>query len=80
MKWKNPPHGGNYKLVATRKHKTDIGLIVLCETKTSIQRRVYSWNSVPWLPDGGLKEYLLSLKDGIESGIYDVELLDEELK
>ncbi len=80
MKWEIPPHGGKYKLVATKKQKADIGLIVLCETETSIQRRVYSWNNVPNLYDEGLKEYLLSIKDGIEKGIYDVELLDDELK
>jgi len=75
MKWENPPHGGNYKLVATGKHKNDIGLIVLCP-----DRREYSWNNVPRLYDVELREYLLSLKEGIESGIYDVGLLDKELK
>ena len=75
MKWVNPPHGGKYKLVATRKHKNDIGLIVLCP-----DRRIYSWNNVPRLYNDELREYLMSLSERIESGIYDVGLLDEELK
>lgn len=75
MKWQNPPHGGNFKLVATRKYKNDIGLIVLCP-----DRREYSWRNVPRLYNDELRGYLLSLKSGIESGIYDVELLDEELQ
>jgi|GEM_PF-3624548 len=79
MKWVNPPHGGNYKLVATKKYKNDIGLIVLCETEQGLQRRTYGWNAVPWLPNSDLKSYLLSLKEGIESGIYDIALLDKEL-
>ncbi|MFD1362809.1 hypothetical protein [Lentibacillus salinarum] len=75
MKWKNPPHSGKYKLVATKKHTNDIGLIVL-----GPDRREYSWNSVSYLPDGELKDYLLSMKDDIESGAFDIELLDQELE
>ena len=75
MKWQIPPHGGKYKLVATRKHDTDIGLVVLCEGK----RREYSWNNVPRLYDDELRDYLLSMSEGIEEGIYDVALLDKEL-
>ena len=74
MKFKNPPHGGQYKLVATTKYKNDIGLIVLCP-----DRREYSWNNVSRLHNTELKEYLLSLAKGIEHGLYDVELLDQEL-
>lgn len=75
MKWQIPPHGGIYKLVATRKHKDDISLIVLYNG----QRREYSWNNVTNLKDKGLKGYLLSMSEGIMKGIYDVALLDEEL-
>ena len=75
MEWQIPPHGGMYKLVATRKLRDDIGLIVLCNG----QRREYSWRNVPKLKDKGLKDYLLSMSEGITKGIYDVALLDEEL-
>ncbi|MEK3906640.1 hypothetical protein [Oceanobacillus sp. FSL W7-1309] len=75
MEWQIPPHGGMYKLVATRKHKGDIGLIVLYNG----QRREYSWRNVPNLKDKELKSYLLSMSEGIKRGIYDVALLDEEL-
>ncbi|MCM3398209.1 hypothetical protein M3638_10275 [Oceanobacillus profundus] len=75
MKWQIPPHGEMYKLVATRKHKDDIGLIVLYNG----QRREYSWKNVPNLKDKELKDYLLSMSEGITKGIYDVALLDEEL-
>ena len=75
MEWQIPPHGGIYKLVATRKHNDDIGLIVLYNG----QRREYSWRNVSKLKDKGLKDYLLSMSEGITKGIYDVALLDEEL-
>lgn len=74
MKWKMPPHSGKYKLVATKKFQNDISLIVLCP-----DRRNYSWNNVPRLPDGELKNYLLSMKGDIEAGVFDLELLEEEL-
>lgn len=74
MEWKIPPRSGEYKLVATRKYKNDIGLVVLCP-----DRREYSWNNVPRLHNDELRNYLLSLAPGIEKGIYDIELLDMEL-
>ena len=74
MRYENPPHGGKYKLIATKKYKNDIGLIVLCP-----DRREYSWNNVPRLHNEELKRYLLSLSDGIQEGIYDIELLEKEL-
>ncbi|MBP1950049.1 hypothetical protein [Virgibacillus litoralis] len=74
MKWENPPHGGEYKLVATKKFKNDIGLVVLCP-----DRREYSWRNVPDLHNEELKKYLLSLREGIEKGVYDLELLNKEL-
>ncbi|WP_404456949.1 hypothetical protein LG329_19415 (plasmid) [Virgibacillus necropolis] len=74
MRYENPPHGGKYKLVATRKHKNDIGLVVLCP-----DRREYSWNNVSRLYDKELKNYLLSLGEKIEKGVYDIALLDYEL-
>ncbi len=74
MKWENPPHDGKYKLVATKKFKNDIGLVVLCP-----DRREYSWRNVPDLHNEELKKYLLSLREGIEKGVYDLKLLNEEL-
>lgn len=74
MKWKIPPHSGKYKLVATIKYENDIGLIVLCP-----DQRMYSWNAVPFLPDGHLKDYFSSMKDDVEAGAFDLELLDHEL-
>ncbi|MFZ3577861.1 hypothetical protein [Virgibacillus sp. DJP39] len=79
MKFENPPHGGKYKLVATKKYKNDIGLVVLCQTDYGFERREYSWCNVPRLRNEGLKSYLLSLGKGIEKGVYDSELLDKEL-
>ncbi|MRG86717.1 hypothetical protein GH754_10380 [Salinibacillus xinjiangensis] len=75
MQWKRPPHGGKYKLVATRKYKNDIGLIVLCP-----DRREYSWRNVAQLHNHELREYLLSLQKGIEVGWHEEELLDKELE
>ncbi|WP_164670981.1 hypothetical protein [Virgibacillus doumboii] len=74
MKWKRAPRRGNYKLVATLKQENDIGIIVLCP-----DRRNYSWNNVPELHNVELREYLLSLKEGIEKGWYDVDLLEQEI-
>ncbi len=75
MKWENPPHGGKYKLVVTKKLKNDIGLVVLCP-----DRREYSWNNVPYLYNEELRKYLLSLREGIEKGVYDLEFLNKEFE
>jgi hypothetical protein len=69
-----PPRNKNYKLVATKKYKNDIGLVVLCP-----DRREYSWNNLMRLHNEELKQYLLSLSVGIEQGHYDIDLLDKEL-
>lgn len=74
MKWQIPPRSGEYKLVATRKYKDDIILVVLCP-----YRKEYIWNNVPQLHNDELRNYLLSLGPGIEKGIYDIELLEKEL-
>lgn len=76
MKWKRSPHSqcGKYKLVVTKKQEKDIGIIVLCP-----DRRNYSWNNVPHLHNVELREYLLFLKEDIEEGFFDLELLEEEL-
>ncbi|RKQ34246.1 hypothetical protein [Oceanobacillus halophilus] len=81
IEWQMPPDGGMYKLVGTRKVPNDISLIVLIDDdkEDTLHRREYSWRNVPNLHNEGLKQYLLSMSDGIERGFYDIALIDEEL-
>lgn len=75
MRYENPSHCNGYRLIATKKYKSDIGLIVMCPG-----RREYSWRNVPQLHNEELKNYLLSLSEGIELGKYDDGLLDKEVE
>ncbi|WP_449355709.1 hypothetical protein ACUL41_08275 [Virgibacillus natechei] len=74
-----PPHGRKYILVGIRKHNNYVGLVVLLITDDEVQRREYSWSNVPNLYDEEFKKYILSMKEGIEAGVYAVALLVAEL-
>lgn len=79
MYFQSPPHGGLFKLVATKQNNEDIILMVLIETNNGPIREEIRWKDVPHLDDEALKIYLFSLREGIEKGMYDVKLLEAEL-
>jgi|SRR5699024_2742497 len=75
LDFQQAPHGGLFKLVATRKYAGDIRFFVLVETDNGMQQKVYNWRNVPDLHNKGLRHYLLSLEEGIVRGLYDINKL-----
>ncbi|MYL56222.1 hypothetical protein GLW20_01725 [Virgibacillus halodenitrificans] len=75
MRWKQPPSNMDYQLVATRKTDNDIMCSMILPMAGEIP-----WSQVNRITDPGLKEYLLSMKQEIEAGAYDLELMEKEIK
>ncbi|TFJ92339.1 hypothetical protein [Lentibacillus salicampi] len=73
MNFQQAPHGGLFKLVYTKEYAGDIRLYVMVETDDGMQKRAYSWSKVSDMHHEGLRHYLLSLEEGIVSGLYDID-------
>jgi len=69
MTFNVPPSTPHYKLIATYKKENEIYLALLIEQKPFNLK----WNEVGSLEDKPLREYILSLKTEIESGLYEVK-------
>lgn len=75
MKFIIPPSGLKYKLLGTRHTDSEITLVVM-EYGQGIKE--ISLNDID-LQGEDFIDYIISLKDNIERGMYNLELLQDEL-
>lgn len=72
MEFALPPRGERHILVETVKHDEELYLALITDNRPLNIR----WKDVEQVEDEDLRQYLLSMKEGIEKGIYDVDQLE----